>query len=308
MGDYKNEFGTEYVKVPGTGVAYKNDITIGTTNRKYTNMTEKQRTQHYEKTSQVLNYLRTVGDEEKDILNKLGELTRICELNKVALRIVERIDYHIYNENMMLAEEIYRTQFLKLKYCSIKGALSPREIHKMLEDGKKIASFRKELPNIINTIESGRKTIGMLKSIYESFGQVRVLIETHNDETPFSSEYLSENPFAEARRQRNGFKEVKQKMNVLMDICGELAAGAPTGMKEYIEFNLAAFKAADKAVTIVDQYAEKIEDALIDIDKLFQENFQTKSITTGSSIILSKDSMKRGHEQDLNRQLDGFFR
>ena len=100
-----------------------------------------------------------------------------------------------------------------------------------LYDTDKFTSFRKELPNIINTIESGRKTIGMLKSIYESFGQVRVLIETHNDETPFSSEYLSENPFAEARRRRDEFKEVKQKMNVLMDICGKLAAGAPTGMK-----------------------------------------------------------------------------
>ncbi|MBN2640962.1 MAG: hypothetical protein JXR78_04875, partial [Victivallales bacterium] len=172
MGDYKNEFGTEHVKVSGTGVAYKNDITIGTTNRKYTNMTEAQRAQLHKKTSQVLNYLRTVGEEEKDILDKLGELTSICEWNKVAALIVERIDHHIKNKNMLAAEEIYRTRFLKLKYCSIKGALSPREIHKILENRDKFTSFRKALPTIINTIESGRKKIGMLKSIYESFGQV----------------------------------------------------------------------------------------------------------------------------------------
>jgi hypothetical protein len=48
-------------------------------------------------------------------------------------------------------------------------------------------------------------------------------------------------------------------------------------MKEYIEFNLAAFKAADKAVTLVDQYAEKIEDLLVDIDKILSERTSDKS-------------------------------
>ncbi|MBN2641889.1 MAG: hypothetical protein JXR78_09560 [Victivallales bacterium] len=64
-------------------------------------------------------------------------------------------------------------------------------------------------------------------------------------------------------------------MNVLMDICGQLAAGAPTGMKEYIEFNLAA----DKAVTLVDQYAEDIEDALMEIDKIISENSRREHTT-----------------------------
>ena len=62
-----------------------------------------------------------------------------------------------------------------------------------------------------------------------------------------------------------------------MDICGKLAAGAPTGMKEYIEFNLAAFKAADKAVTLVEKHTDDILNALIDIDKLFNVSTSNKN-------------------------------
>jgi hypothetical protein len=56
-----------------------------------------------------------------------------------------------------------------------------------------------------------------------------------------------------------------------------LAAGAPTGMKEYIEFNLATFKAADKAVTLVEKHTDDIEDALMEIDKIISASTSNKS-------------------------------
>ena len=59
-----------------------------------------------------------------------------------------------------------------------------------------------------------------------------------------------------------------EKMDTLMDICGDLTSLAPTGMKEYLQFNLAVFKASDKAVKIIDRHSEKIEAAVTEASKL----------------------------------------
>ena len=77
-------------------------------------------------------------------------------------------------------------------------------------------------------------------------------------------------------------------MNVLMDICGQLAAGAPTGMKEYIEFNLAAFK----AVTLVEKHTDDILNLLMDIDKITSENSRREHTTQdGQNFGKSSKSM-----------------
>ena len=80
-----------------------------------------------------------------------------------------------------------------------------------------------------------------------------------------------------------------------------MAAGAPTGMKEYIELNLAAFKAADKAVTLVKKHTDDILNALIDIDKITREINTSKSVKAGDTMKLYD---KFDRNQDNNFELD----
>lgn len=97
-----------------------------------------------------------------------------------------------------------------------------------------------------------------------------------------------------------------EKMDTLMDICGDLTSLAPTGMKEYLQFNLAVFKASDKAVKIIDRHSEKIEKLLAEIEKQFQENNRSRTIKADASKGFD-DSLRKSNESDINDVLDSRF-
>ena len=85
-----------------------------------------------------------------------------------------------------------------------------------------------------------------------------------------SSETRCSAELSEARKCRTEFMEAKGKMNTLVDICSDLTDMAPMGMKEYIQFNLAVFKASDQAMKIINKHCDRIESLLAEIEKQFR--------------------------------------
>jgi len=137
---------------------------------------------------------------------------------------------------------------MRFKHC---GGLSPHEIKNYLNDRNKLKKFtdnmlpfKKVLDEVKTRVDAGQKIVNAL--CYLTYVGSSKKIEI-NSKLP------------ESVAIRNDMKEGVRQMNALINAAAVFKDCVPPGMNDYIEYNLAAFNAAQVVFTIADQYCSRIE-------------------------------------------------
>jgi hypothetical protein len=234
-------------------------------------------------------------------LEKLGE---VFEWQYLAKKVLDEVAYYIDAENSELAEKIFKEKFQKIRYCEIKGAYSPGEIKKILNDKSTFMKFYRRFNETVVRMKQEWKNIKAVEKIWRYFDKAQVFIKSKSQRVPITDYSYADNPFAEAAQERQNLIDAKKKMEVLIDLTSDVLSKAPPGMKEYIQYNLDAFKAVDGAMGIIDKYAGKIENVLVEIDKLFAENDKNLTVKTGDIYKEYDKFSPRENNYDINTQLD----
>ena len=298
--------GKKWVRVSGkTDFQYKTDRIVGNENRNhFANMKEEQRKAYYIKTSEVIELINSMAGKGGDVLEKLEKFGEVCEWEYLTKKVLDEVARQINARDYVKAEKIFKEQFLKIRYCQIKGALSVGEIKAILNNKDKFMAFYRRFDVTVAVMKQEWKKIKAVGKIWRYYEQAQILLKSQSQKVPVSDYSHPSNPFAEAAREHREFMDAKKKMEALIGLCSEVLTLAPTGMKEYIQYNLDAFRAADAAMGIIDQYAQKIEEKLVEIDRLFADNDKNTTVKAGDIYKEDDKFASRANNYDYNAQLD----
>ena len=272
-------------------VTYYYPPIIGRNIRDYSRiMTFEKRKELFRKTSERLAALNDMFAEGQGVFEKIGYAGEVCDWQQLVSKVMEKYAMAIENNNLVEAERIYNSEFMRLKHCDIKGAFSVGEIQKNLDNKNKFLKFYKKFKAAAAIAGEIGDKVNKVKKGIEYYKRIKDLVSS---ETRCSAE------LSEARKCRTEFMEAKGKMNTLVDICSDLTDMAPMGMKEYIQFNLAVFKASDQAMKIINKHCDRIESLLADIEKQFQENNRSNhTVKDGSNFV--NDRNNKGMDQYIS--------
>ena len=215
-------------------------------------------------------------------------LSLLGDKYKTILRIVNEVDRNTNNNNIDKAL-VYHEKFIPLIEKGVieakGGGLTISEIGNYFNKASKIKQFTggmlqcvKLLDQVKTKIDFGEKVVDTLCNLVEIENGKRIKI---NGKLPESAEI------------RAGFKEATRRMTALMSIVQSLTDIAPPGMKDYLQYNLSAFKAATVLFKITDEYCVKIENLLADIEKQEKANQTSRN---------SKDNVIDGIKHDTRKE------
>lgn len=185
------------------------------------------------------------------ILRNLDDLKTHNKTYEILAALCDKIQVAVHNNNMELANKLVEKTFVKLEQMNIKRPISANEFKGYLNNKSKILKFTKEISTIAGKLAEITKYEGL---ITKTFAAVKGLNDLYNARKKIT--------FAEKvgklKKDREKFKDAYKKMKVIMEVADVVGEFAPTGMSEYIEFNVKFFKHAEQTVDLVDSYAENI--------------------------------------------------
>ncbi len=243
---------------------------------------------------QAMSYINDNMDEKMKLLETLGK-----NYEKIYY-VLNELDREINNKNIDEAIKIYNTKFIALrkvdKLIEAKGGgLSSNEIKNYLNDRNKLKTFTNKIVASKRFLDKAQKYIASGKNIVDSLCQLTYVENGKKIEIDCK--------LPESAKIRNDMKDGVRQMNALISAAAVFKDCVPPGMSDYIEYNLAAFNAAQVVFTIADQYCVRIERQLAEIEKQFQENNRSKSVTAGD-VRGFKDELKKGNQMTYDKQLD----
>ena len=106
--------------------------------------------------------------------------------------------------------------------------------------------------------------------------------------------YRSE--LSRATKLRLEMQHGQRQMMHVMSIAAELASFAPPGIKEYLEYNMAAFQACGKTFDRVNKYAAKIEKLSNEVEHLWLEVGREKNTIDNTRVNLGNNTRRKGAE------------
>jgi len=292
------EYDDQWTGVKNTGLKYRTKKILGSQNHDYyENMKEADRSKYQAKTSEILNYINAMFEEgilEKggNIFDKMEKFGEVCEWENLTKKVLDEVAYIVKTKTMEEAQKVFAEKFVQIKYCQIRGALSPGEIQKIFEKKDMFLKFYDKFDDCVNLMKKVWKQCNAVNRIWSVYRLVQSKLKTKTPQTS-PSEYLD--PLSENAESRKELIAAKKQMGALINLCSGVLTWAPIGIKEYIQFNLDVFNAVDQAMGLIDKYAEKIDHAAEEIVALFEKAMDNPN----SAINLRRKAMNERFQADI---------
>ena len=276
-------------QTPPPRIQYVQERVIGTEIRDYSTLEARQKMKdELKKTSDVLKSVNELFSEGSDALTKIQNIDDIIDVQKLAATILNSIAQNVRNGNFEAAERIYKEEFMRLKHCDIKGAFSVGELKNNRDKQNKFLRFCDKFQRFIKPVEKIKDYADKVEKAFKYLVFIRAKVSAGSD-------YKRE--LSEAEKISREFESAKENMNILMDACNDLCTFAPPGFREYIEYNVTAFKAADQAMKIISRHTGKLAEAADQAEKEWQKTIGTTKINAYSG----REALMIG---DIDKYLD----
>ncbi len=289
-------------------VQWKTNQVAGSTNRDYSTPAQTTLKNGLLKTSKVMRNIKQLIDDNGDILTKLKDIDGIVDISKQASNILRRIKTYVDNNKLDQAVKIYNEEFIRIsKKVSVKRALSVGELEVALKSQGQLSRACERYAKIFDYAGKVKKGLKVCEKAVKYYAFLRAKV-TGDDITNKSRKMsLYSDDIANSRKLREGMMAAKKDMDIVIEVCKDLTEFTIPGIQEYLTFTLDAFSAVNALVIIIDKKSTEVEDLLSEIDKLFQEYFNSMSIKAGDVSNFADWNVK-GNERGLNKNLDNFFK
>ncbi|MDD5597754.1 MAG: hypothetical protein PHV82_07400 [Victivallaceae bacterium] len=198
---------------------------------------------------QLFEMQKTFGSPK--ILRNLDELKTHHKTYEALSGLCNKIEVAIQNNNMALADKLVEEIFVKLRTMHLKRPISANEFKNYLNNKSEILKLTKKVNSIAGKMAEVMKYEGLITKTYNLVKGLNISSKTTEKKTfVIKGKALKED--------REKFKDAYKKMMVIMNCADIVGEFAPTGISEYIEFNVEFFKNAEIVVDLVDQHAAEI--------------------------------------------------
>ena len=233
----------------------------------------------------------------KGFIEKFKKTATVYDAWKEVLPILKKIAVARHDNNMDLAEELYKKVYVKIgSTTSIKRTFSKGEIQKIMESKDYLGNFTKRMVVAEKVLEKAQKYIQTGTTICNIGNSLYALYVGHSYRHAYRSE------LSRATKLRLEMQHGQRQMMHVIDITAELASFAPPGIKEYLEFNMKAFAACGKTFDRVNKYAAKIEKLSNEVFNMLNENLYSKKSYSMSANAAGYNDLEKGLDVELNNK------
>ena len=155
-------------------------------------------------------------------------------------------------------------------------------------------NLRRATASLSNVLE-GIRTADTIAKIIQSSAFIYI---NNNAEQMKILQNLSPENFAREKFRRNLLALAE-----LSGILKEINSFVPTGVSEYISYNLIVLSNAKNMLEITERYTDKISELLSEIEKILRQTRKSKT-TTAVDVLLWQDKFANGKNSNYDFQLD----
>ena len=172
--------------------------------------------------------------------------------------------------------------------ASIKRALNVSEIQEVLGKKDFLEKFTKKMVLAESILDKANKYIEKGTTLCNIGNSLYALYVGRS--------YTYRSELSRATKLRLKMQQGQRQMMHVMSIAAELASFAPPGIKEYLEYNMAAFAACGKTFDRVNKYAANIEKLSNEVERLWLKVGREKNSIDNTRMNLGNNTRRKGAE------------
>jgi len=241
---------------------------------------------NYDKIKDTDTKLKTLlidRNKTKGFLGKFDKTKVVYKAYKEVSPVLKKIAVARHDNNMDIVGELYKKVYVKIgSTTSIKRTFSKSEIQKIMEQKDYLGNFPKRMVVAEKVLNKAQKYINKGTSICNIGNSLYGLYVGHSHRHTYRSQ------LSRAKKLRLEMQHGQRQMMHVMSIAAELASFAPPGIKEYLEYNMAAFQACGKTFDRVNKYAAKIEKLSNEVEHLWSKVYEGENTVPNAARKIRK--------------------
>ncbi len=228
-------------------------------------------------------------NKTKGFVEKFDKTKDVYKAYKEVSPILKKIAVARHDNNMELAEKLYKEVYVKIgSTTSIKRTFNKSEIQKIMEQKDYLGDFTKRMVVAEKVLDKAQEYINKGTTICNIGNSLYALYVGRS--------YTYRSELSRATKLRLEMQQGQRQMMHVMSIAAELASFAPPGIKEYLEYNMAAFQACGKTFDRVNKYAAQIEKLSDEVERLWLKVGREKNSIDNTRMNLGNNTRRKGAE------------